>query len=62
MLNLLFWFALAITLGMTWRSRKLWTAYNEAHVTRTAVVQQIFMTLVAAGVTIALLAAGRLIG
>lgn len=48
------------TLFMVYRNIKQYDAYHRAHVTRTQLVNQIFMTLLVGGLTIALFVLGRL--
>jgi hypothetical protein len=61
MLNALFWICLLATLVMGWRSRTQWDAYNKAHTTRTAVVNQIFLTCALAVATVVLFVAARIV-
>jgi hypothetical protein len=57
MLNTLFWISLIATLVMAWRSRSQWDGYHRADVTRTALTNQITLTIGLAVLTVVLLVA-----
>jgi hypothetical protein len=54
MIRDLFGICLLATILMIWRSYKQWQAYNKAHVTRTQMVNQVFVTSALGAASVAL--------